>query len=991
MRFFLPPHARIRPHFFSLSAYSTSPTDASFRSYLTEVSLHRHLHQLRQESPTPSEDLTEEQVDGFTRTESEKTSSPHILTFANRISVSLRTPRYERTDYGIFCTVTVPCTPLLRAGCAHHQSAPLTSTRYVGLFGKWWITGQVRTPKVKMQREGKVANGRGHDVWGVMRMKAGDTAEESDSVEAEKTSATKRAGGASGKTSAAIPGHEALPPTGGKPSGRRKKQAHKPKPLHLQAEGESTATELRAGDDSGMVSGSIASRGAENQERGPEAEQLSPPSSSAVPDTIGNADLQVQLEQVRLTSESSRKLLQAQLEELRSRKKDEDAVRLDVKGRMKTLDESKRHAEGTKREAERRLKAATGLRETLENRIESKVQEMKDWKAREGAQEVKVRESGEKKTSRIADMKREIQTKEQESRDAEAELDQLKAKLETIQQRLLEEEANLEAARELAAEREAAMMANRGYNAASSPMYHNTYPLLSGPGELSEHSLGDMSMESLSQLSGWNAPYAPYGASPNPQMSMTSDDIREDLDEKFDPTIAPVHVDNVAHHSAFAPFSYDKPAFQLQDIQPPASNRILGEGINVPPSPFTSDLLPSNLFQNADDDEKHIGVLPGSRSEQVEAALNRFGLDTSDTSDVGEDNGGDTADEEGEGGDDVETGDKELSRSANGTFRTAARSWWNARSRNASKDRSTSGNNMTSLSSSSEIRASPSVSALDTSGTDHEATKRRSLSIFPKLSLNPGAKSFRGSSKKVNVADTQFADYNDVAMQGAWNHSTGQLPTRQDFESMKRAFQTNNLGAAEQDDDEGRKSWSAFDTWQQMHNNSGPLIANRAINRPSGAGYNMNGSMYHTQRASSESLQPIRRLPGSSTSPQGVNWLDDVLLPLQKCQSIDDANSSAMPRNAQRMGKPSRFAFWSNNSNGPAPQLSSTLSASSSSSAGAPQAAGAEVEAQGPPPAEAPSSSAPPQPSKRTSFRWSRRSESSSMDVQAISDSVVKE
>jgi len=858
----------------------------------------------------------------------------------------------------------------------------------VGLFGKWWISGQVRTPKAKTQREGKGANGRVQDSWGVLRMKAGDATEESDSAENEKPSSTKRAATTSGKASTGVAGHETLSASNGKPTGRRKKQAHKPKPPHLQAENESTTAEVRLGDDSGTINGSIASRGAEGQEKGNEAEQHSPAASSAVPEGNGNAELQSQLEQVRLTSESSRNLLQAQLEELRSRKRDEDAVRLDVKGRMKTLDESKRHAEGIKREAERRLKAANGLREALEHRIESKVQEMKDWKAREGTQEIKVRESGEKKTSRIADMKKEIAIKEQESHDAEAELEQLKAKLETIQQRMLEEEANLGSARELAAEREAAMMANRGYNSASSPLYYNTYPLLSGPGELSDHSIGDMSMESMSQHAGWNAPYSSYGASSNHQMSMTSDDVREDLDVKFDPTIAAVQVDNAAHHSAFAPFSYDKPAFLLQDIQPPTSSRILGEGIHVPPSPFTSDLLPSNLFQNADDDEKHVGVLPGSRSEQVEAALNRFGLDTSDTSDIGEeDNGGDTAEEKGEDEDDIEAGDKELSRSANGTFRTAARSWWNARSRNASKDRSTSGSNMTSLRSSNDNRVSPAVSSLDTAGTDQEATKRRSLSIFPKLSLNPGAKSFRGSSKKVNIADTQFADYNDVAMQAAWNNSTGQLPTRQDFESMKRAFQTNNLGAAEQDDDEGRKSWSAFDTWQQMQN-GGPMLANRAVNRPSAAGYNINGPMYHTQRASSESLQPVRRFPGSSTSPQGVNWLDDVLLPLQKCQSIDDANSSSMPRNAQRMGKPSRFAFWSNNGNVNGSQLSSAMSTSSSSSAGAPQAGVSDGEAQVPPPTEAAASSATPQPSKRTSFRWSRRSESSSVDVQAVSDSV---
>lgn len=802
-------------------------------------------------------------------------------------------------------------------------------------------------------------------------------------------------------------------PQAGKPSGRRKKQSHKAKPAHLHTEGEASAVDHKVGGELSAISGSLSARLTDVVEKSNNGDQQSPAAKSPLPSAIeangsatGLVDFQAQLEQVRIASDASKKQLQIQLEELRSRKRDEDAARLDVKGRMKTLDESKRHAEGTKREAERRLKVANGLRESIENRIESKVQEMKDWKAKKEANEVKVQQSGEKKSLKIAELRVEIQKKEEESHEAEEEVEHLKTRLETLQQRMLEEEANLEAAREFAVERDIAAMTNRSYVNSSdhSTHFQNTYPLLSGPGDLSDHSMGDMSSMDASQFAGWNS-YQSYGLSQgsNHPIALTSDDIKEDLDETFDPTIAPCP--QIETHSAFAPFSFDQAAFQPKMIIPPTTEQMsliapmFSDGSSNPVTPFTSDLLPSNLFQNADDDERHVGVLPGTRSEQVEAALNRFGLDTSDTSDVEGSaenvdrllsNGvrGDLQEDVGEKEEDEEEEEKDLSRS-NSNLRTAARSWWNARSRNVSKDRSTSG----SVAALSNVDNVNTPDALTEPAPQREASKRRSISIFPKLSLNPGAKSFRGPSKKIESGN-QFANYDDLAAQSAWSSSTGQMPTRQDFESMKRAFQTNLLGAGQQDEEEGRKSWSAFDTWQQQQqfqqrNGSFTALnsANRSmINFPS----RLNNAMYQNQRASSESLAQARRVPSSSTSPPDTNWLDDVFLPLHKSQSIDDANSSgssiSINRNTTRVGKPSRFSFWSNMSNG---NSNTGLSANSSSPSVTANSEGGSISLDS---ASALQhqlpSSGTPQPNKRTSFRWSRRQESSSSDVQAISEKI---
>lgn len=128
--------------------------------------------------PTIQETLTDEQLLGATRREAEKSLSPHILTFANRISVSLRTPRYERRDFGIFCTVTVPRTTLLRHSSTHRP----TSTRYVGVFGKWWVSGLVnQSLREEKQKHERAMNGRSQEGWGVLKMKAENSNEQEKS------------------------------------------------------------------------------------------------------------------------------------------------------------------------------------------------------------------------------------------------------------------------------------------------------------------------------------------------------------------------------------------------------------------------------------------------------------------------------------------------------------------------------------------------------------------------------------------------------------------------------------------------------------------------------------------------------------------------------------------------------------------------------------------------------------------------------------------
>jgi hypothetical protein len=68
--------------------------------------------------------------------------------------------------------------------------------------------------------------------------------------------------------------------------------------------------------------------------------------------------------------------LQATVDELRNKKKTEDADRADLKVKMKTLEENKRQAESARREAEKKLKTAVTMRDAVLERCETMQREM---------------------------------------------------------------------------------------------------------------------------------------------------------------------------------------------------------------------------------------------------------------------------------------------------------------------------------------------------------------------------------------------------------------------------------------------------------------------------------------------------------------------------------------------------------------------------------------------------------------------------------------
>ncbi|KAJ9105801.1 hypothetical protein QFC19_003368 [Naganishia cerealis] len=92
------------------------------------------------------------------------------------------------------------------------------------------------------------------------------------------------------------------------------------------------------------------------------------------------SDLQDQLSSFNNNFANSQAQLQTSVDELRKKKKDDDADRADLKIKMRGLEENKRQAEGTRRDAEKRLRAAEAIRDAILGRIEKMKAEIANFK-----------------------------------------------------------------------------------------------------------------------------------------------------------------------------------------------------------------------------------------------------------------------------------------------------------------------------------------------------------------------------------------------------------------------------------------------------------------------------------------------------------------------------------------------------------------------------------------------------------------------------------
>ncbi|TFK22590.1 hypothetical protein FA15DRAFT_671386 [Coprinopsis marcescibilis] len=364
-------------------AYLTNPSENSFRAYLTEQSFRHHLSRL-------DENLEDEHAVHAPRlphfssgypprnTNGRAGDSAGAFHFANRASISLRTPKHVFHSFAIFTIAAMVPVAKTSSSSDDRDGWSISDSWYIGAFGKWWRGGVWET-----WYQDVIARTKDEESWnsGILSIKNLDMLPEFhgpsftsktlqyNSIKPSppklrnrervlpKPSSLRSSSPPPLSKSASLPLHaKRVPVPLNEKSNDHVSQALSCPPLHPVAS-----------DGIGRLGSAPTSSRSGLFEQSPLiAEILRQISSSST----SVQELRTQLTECQSSASQSHDALQQELDACRDRKRQEDGFKSDLKARTKTLDDSKRTSETVKRDAERKLKAARNTRDTAQRRIE---------------------------------------------------------------------------------------------------------------------------------------------------------------------------------------------------------------------------------------------------------------------------------------------------------------------------------------------------------------------------------------------------------------------------------------------------------------------------------------------------------------------------------------------------------------------------------------------------------------------------------------------
>jgi hypothetical protein len=372
---------------FFIIAYLTNPSEASFRAYLTEQSFKLHLSRL-DDSTDPSPEDSQSHLSPSSSVLDNCTS----FHFANRASLSLRTPKHVFHTLGIFTIAAI--VPLPKANVSEeegsHPSTARTDTDrlpstvadswFIGAFGKWWRGGTLEAWYHDLLAPTKDENS-----WnpGVLAFKSSDKTKECNGLPFCSKGATQpnpqklrhRSSQCTNATGNSLPHRSSTPPplpksaslplhTTRTPHGSTSSRSSISPSAQTQAP--PSVLNLPSADTGAVTSASLSRSPSALFEQSPQIaevlRQISLTKSSVL-------DLRNQLTDAQTSASQTHLLLEAQVESCRERKRQEDTSRLDIKARTKSLEDSKRQAENQRKDAEKRLKATQHARDDAQRRI----------------------------------------------------------------------------------------------------------------------------------------------------------------------------------------------------------------------------------------------------------------------------------------------------------------------------------------------------------------------------------------------------------------------------------------------------------------------------------------------------------------------------------------------------------------------------------------------------------------------------------------------
>lgn len=161
-------------------------------------------------------------------------------------------------------------------------------------------------------------------------------------------------------------------------------------------------------------------------------------------------DLHTQLTEFQSAASQSHATLQSEVDSYRERRRQEDASRLELKSRTKTLEDSKRHAEGHKRDAEKRLKAAQNARDDCTQRMEHFDSEIARLQQRSVDDEAAMQQCKVDTAKAEQEISETLELKKQEIKVAEDVIAALTTRAKELEESLASEKERLRQARERA-------------------------------------------------------------------------------------------------------------------------------------------------------------------------------------------------------------------------------------------------------------------------------------------------------------------------------------------------------------------------------------------------------------------------------------------------------------------------------------------------------------------------------------------------------------
>lgn len=479
-----------------LTVAVTKPNESSFCAYLTELAFRRHLAHIRSSSDEPEERHTTTNgtgkgiAGGSGATSGADTPPIAPFRFANHVAISLRTPSLNYRSYFFFALAVAgaPGAPAYLSDPVPAKSSKQASgapsaepaVAYLGVLGHWFVLGQV--PELlqwiwrvlhSSRRSGKGRKkNAAMDKPGILEMRAVMPKDESLSCECPDRSLERfvpTQTDAPARTSALVPKllfkNESA------------KDLTDLLPLHSTPPTTTLTTESRS------RRGSSANLAAPQTPPSTDASaEINSPVLTALKSELASAqsvlaELQAQLDAHDESVSASQTHLQSTLDDLRRRRKEDDAERQDLKAKSKTLEDQKRQAEGARREAEKKLKAVESVRDGLNSKIAAALGEIEDLKSNMELSKKNitlVKEEGERyiKDTRdaVTSKTAELGTLEEEITSVETSNSNLSQQVREAEEKLKSAETAAEDARKIAPEEEMMLMA-AAYEAAASETY----------------------------------------------------------------------------------------------------------------------------------------------------------------------------------------------------------------------------------------------------------------------------------------------------------------------------------------------------------------------------------------------------------------------------------------------------------------------------------------------------------------------------------------